>query len=405
MVNIKHYLKKSSPQSASTATNSSPSASTENLNSSVVEMDNSESENPSIEEFPTNPSAQKRNRSQNSDSEDSKRQNLNDTLSSTNSNNNTENVCSDSLDLDRSIFDQLEVSFEGKTPHWVPLLIKSFDALNRELSSNMRSLSEEVKSINGKFDTFSADISKRIESLEKDSDALKKNQGEIANDISALQTQVTVMKKKGEEHEKGIDFVSSQYEGIKNESSASEQKLNEIEKGVQFLNEACEDLKKEVTKLTNHNSVLKKSFDTLSSQVNSNEQHNRNECLLLHGVQESEKETPGQSRSIFMKEINQHLGFQFDGNEIRRAHRLGQKRSNGKPRPIIARFWSSEVRNNIFFQKKGCKNKGISITENLTKRNMQLKLEAEKKYGSGNVWTREGRIFAKNNNTIIPVPT
>ena len=66
MVNIKHYLKKSSPQSASTATNSSPSASTENLNSSVVEMDNSESENPSIEEFPTNPSAQKRNRSQNS---------------------------------------------------------------------------------------------------------------------------------------------------------------------------------------------------------------------------------------------------------------------------------------------------------------------------------------------------
>ena len=217
MVNIKNYLKKASPQSASTTTNSSPSASTENLNSSVVEMDNLESENPSIEEFPTNPSAQKRNRSQNSDSEDSKRQNLNDTLSSTNSTNNTENVCSDSLDLDRSIFDQLEVSFEGKTPHWVPLLIKSFDALNRELSSNMRSLSEEVKSINGKFDTFSADISKRIESLEKDSDALKKNQGEIANDISALQTQVTIMKKKGEEHEKGIDFVSSQYEGIKNE--------------------------------------------------------------------------------------------------------------------------------------------------------------------------------------------
>ena len=159
MVNIKNYLKKASPQSASTTTNSSPSASTENLNSSVVEMDNSESENPSIEEFPTNPSAQKRNRSQINDSEDTKRQYLNDTRSSTNLTNNTENVCSDSLDLDRSIFDQLEVSFEGKTPHWVPLLIKSFDALNRELSSNMRSLSEEVKSINGKFDTSNTEIS------------------------------------------------------------------------------------------------------------------------------------------------------------------------------------------------------------------------------------------------------
>ena len=375
MVNIKNYLKKASPQSASTTTNSSPSASTENLNSSVVEMDNLESENPSIEEFPTNPSAQKRNRSQNSDSEDTKRQNLNDTLSSTNSTNNTENVCSDSLDLDRSIFDQLEVSFEGKTPHWVPLLIKSFDTLNRELLSNMRSLSEEVKSINGKFDTFSADISKRIESLEKDSDALKKNQGEIANDISVLQTQVTIMKKKGEEHEKGIDFVSSQYEGIKNEFS----------------------------NLNSKNQNLQKIMDKLTNQIDNMEQHNRNECLVLHGIPEKEKELPHESVNLFVQTVNEHLGLntEINADMIRRAHRLGKKRTDGKSRPIIARIWSSNLRNDIYFSKKKLKDKSISITENLTQLRLEKLKKAEEQYGKKQVWTKEGRIYSKDDKGII----
>ena len=186
------------------------------------------------------------------------------------------------------------------------------------------------------------EIIDRVEKVEAESTALKQSVSELDESVKTNTENFQTLK----------NATGKRLKTLESQSAASEQKLNEIEKSVQFMNEACEDLKKEVTKLTNHNSVLKKSFDTLASQVNSNEQHNRNECLLLHGVQESEKETPGQSRSIFMKEINQHLGFQFDGNEIRRAHRLGQKRSNGKPRPIIARFWSSEVRNNIFFQNK-----------------------------------------------------
>ena len=321
------------------------------------------------------PLQKKRNRSNNSDSEDTKRQNLNDTVSSTNSTNNTENVCSDSLNLDRSIFDQLEVSFEGKTPHWVPFLIKSFDALNRELSSNMRSLSEEVKSINGKFDTFSADISKRIESLEKDSDTLKKNQGEIANDISALQTQVTIMKKKGEEQEKGIDFVSSQYEGIKNEFS----------------------------NLNSKNQNLQKIIDKLTNQIDNMEQHNRNECLVLHGIPEKAKELPHESVNLFVQTVNEHLGLntEINADKIRRAHRLGKKRSDGKSRPIIARIWSSNLRNDIYISKKKLKNKSISIAKNLTQRRLEKMKKAEEQYGKQQVWTKEGRIYSKDDTGTI----
>ena len=373
MVNIKKYLNKSSPQTASTTTDTPASASTENLNSSVMETSNPESENPLTEPLPQNPSAQKRNRSQNSESEDTKRQNLNDTLSSTNSTNISENICSDLLDLDRSIFDQLEVSFEGKTPHWVPLLIKSFDALNRELSSNMRSLSEEVKSINGKFDTFSTEISRRIESLEKDSDTLKKNQGEIANDISALQTQVTTMKKKGEEQEKGINFVSSQYE----------------------------DIKKEFSNLNTKNQNMQKTIVALTNQIDNMEQHNRNECLVLHGIPEKAKELPHESVNLFVQTVNEHLGLntEINADMIRRAH--GKKRTDGKSRPITARIWSSNLRNDIYFSKKKLKDKSISITENLTQRRLEKLKKAEEQYGKKQVWTKEGRIYSKDDKGII----
>ena len=89
---------------------------------------------------------------------------------------------------------------------------------------------------------------------------------------------------------------------------------------------------------------------------------------------------------------------------IRRSHSLGKKRTNRKPRPIIARFWDSGLRNHLYFKKKELKNSGISITENQTKKRMILKTEAEAKYGSANVWTREGRIYAKGtNDAIVPI--
>ena len=156
--------------------------------------------------------------------------------------------------------------------------------------------------------------------------------------------------------------------------------------------------------MTTSNANLLKSVDILSAQLDSNEQHNRNECLLLHGVPESDKETPLQSSTLFVENINRHLKAGMELGHIRRSHSLGKKRTNRKPRPIIARFWDSGLRNHLYFKKKELKNSGISITENLTKKRMILKTEAEAKYGSANVWTREGRIYAKGtNDAIVPI--
>ena len=162
-------------------------------------------------------------------------------------------------------------------------------------------------------------------------------------------------------------------------------------------------MQSKINLLTASNANLLKTIEILTSQIDSNEQHNRNECLLLHGVPECDKETPRQSRELFAKTINTHLKTDLNISQIKRAHRLGKRKQNGKPMPIIARLWDSEIRNNIYFKKKDCKNTTISITENLTRRRMLLKNEAEAKYGSKNVWSKEGRIYAKENDTIIPI--
>ena len=157
-----------------------------------------------------------------------------------------------------------------------------------------------------------------------------------------------------------------------------------------------DEVKEKMSHETSTNEKLRKQVDSLALQLDANEQHNRNECLLLHGVAESDKEAPSQSKALFGKLIFEHLGISMNEYDIKRAHRLGQRKQNGKPRPIIVRLRDPELRNKIYFNKKSLKGKPVSITENLTKRRMQEKIAAEKLYGEKSVWTKEGRIYAKD---------
>ena len=191
---------------------------------------------------------------------------------------------------------------------------------------------------------------------------------------------------------------------LKTKLAGANAKLLDLEKSVQFSSDTFDSMKKQLELLTTSNGKLLKSVDILASQLDANEQHNRNECLLLHGVPEEEKETPAKSSSLFVSHINRHLNAGMTVDHIRRAHRLGKKRNNGKPRPIIARIWNSDFRSQLYYKKKEFKNSSFSLTENLTRKRMALKIEAEGKYGSTNVWSKEGRIYAKDsNNVIIPI--
>ena len=360
----------------------------------------------------SSPSTKKRKNlsSTNSETEDSKRQNLNDSFLQELDNMPSDHETSvlvpsvtqnSARGSDSSLIDQLNVPFDENTPYWVPILLRSFDSLKKDIQSNVTALSEEVKAFNLKFDTFCNDTSNRLTILENKSASCDAKAYEIQEKVNSAEENINSIKGK-------IDSLSAKTETdtslLKTEFELIKGKNLELEKSAQFASDVIDEMKTKVDLLTSSNSKLLKSVDLLSAQLDSNEQHNRNECLLLHGVPESDKETPIQSSTLFVEKINHHLKADMAVGHIRRAHRLGKKRANGKPRPIIARFWDSGLRNHLYFNKKEFKNTPFSITENLTRRRMLIKNEAEGKYGSSNVWTKEGRIYAKGeNNSIIPI--
>ena len=285
------------------------------------------------------------------------------------------------LNLSPNLADKVNFEFDTDTPNWVI-----------QLFTVCENMSSDIKTLSAKFDEFErfqSQITKRVETVEKANlNFVKKCEG--------IENQTNEVKKKVCSLDALVGSMNVKMTSFDTEKESMKGRLVELEKSAEFSSEIYEEMKKEFSTLDLANKNLLKTVELLQKQVDSNEQHNRNECLLLHGVSENPKETPLQSASLFVQTINTTLGLELNPNEIRRAHRLGKKRADGKPRPLIARFWSCNLRNNVYSKKKFCKGKSVSLTENLTKTRMHQKTDAEKKYGSGNVWTREGRIYAKD---------
>ena len=120
-------------------------------------------------------------------------------------------------------------------------------------------------------------------------------------------------------------------------------------------------------------------------------------------IDENEREnTDNLVLGTIYKELNMKMG------NIHRTHRVGQRNNSRptrnnqvRPRPIIFRFSDFRARQSVFQNKKKLKGKGISISENLTKKPYTLYQLAISKSGRGNVWTIEGRVKTKINNKIV----
>ena len=109
---------------------------------------------------------------------------------------------------------------------------------------------------------------------------------------------------------------------------------------------------------------------------------------------EKKGSVPENSKVALAVEITSKIGVKMSEIDIKRAHRYGPVRKDGKPRSIIARFWNSDLRSKVYRSKKNLKVKNGFITENLTKLIMGLQKKAIEYYGKENIWSIEGRIYA-----------
>ena len=187
--------------------------------------------------------------------------------------------------------------------------------------------------------------------------------------------------------EKQLDSVT---ESIQNLSD----RFDEYEEERRKQNEKIKSLEEKIENLENDNASLSKNIDDL-------EQYSRRNCLLLHGVKETDDES---TDDITIKTLREEIGVEVREEDLDRTHRIGKgNRNDGRARPIIIKFARYAVRKTVYDNKKKLKGKNFLITESLTENRVKVLKATQAKYGLSNVWTSDGRIFYKVHNKVHKV--
>ena len=175
-----------------------------------------------------------------------------------------------------------------------------------------------------------------------------------------------------------LEFMSAKFDDLEKEIKKKDEKINQLEKTIENLAEKQK---------------------SLSSEIDDLEQYSRRNCLLLHGVNESNDEN---TNEIIIKTFSEELGVEIKEDDLDRSHWLGKpKNKDNKTRAIIVKFTRYAVRKEIFMNKSKLEGKLLLITESLTSSRMQLLGDAQRKYGVRNVWTSDGRVMVKENDKIF----
>ena len=150
--------------------------------------------------------------------------------------------------------------------------------------------------------------------------------------------------------------------------------------------------------MENRVEILEDEKESQGKEIDDLEQYSGRNCLLLHGVVETNDEC---TDDIIIKTCAEELGIDVKQEDLDRSHRLCKvKRNDNKPRPIIVKFARYAVRNKVFSNEKKLKGIKLMITKSLTVYRMKLLDKLRQKYGVRNAYTYDGCVMYKENKKI-----
>ena len=207
----------------------------------------------------------------------------------------------------------------------------------------------------------------------------------------------------------------------------------EIKESQVFICNQYDSLKAEYDKLIEVNTLQKEEISDLKSQaaalktqeikdsikVDELKQYGRRQNLEIVGVPGKENE----NTNAIVLEVAKMLDVDIMSSHISTSHRLSKKtassRNNSGSSPIIVRFTSRDIRNQIYVNRKKARfvdlknfsvydTKNIFVNKNLTPIRKQLfwKTKQQVKNKSWKyIWTHNGNVFVKkdDNATIIAI--
>lgn len=131
-------------------------------------------------------------------------------------------------------------------------------------------------------------------------------------------------------------------------------------------------------------------IETLAREVDNMEMRSRRNMLLFHGIEEHKDEDPSK---VVAETIKQRLKLNFTSADIKRCHRMGRQSSGDKPRPVVVKLKTSELRNSVWSSKAKLKGTGITVSEFLTRSRHNTFMAARERFGITKCWTRDGYVY------------
>jgi hypothetical protein len=129
------------------------------------------------------------------------------------------------------------------------------------------------------------------------------------------------------------------------------------------------DLSLKVKVLEESYNQLKLSDETLHLEIDNLEQYGRRNCLLFYGVKEQEgagaaiRTQTENTDAIVVSIMKEKLGLENSEVDLDRSHHLGRKvpnvQSRPRPRPIVVKFLSHNIRSQVYRNKRKLKGLGL----------------------------------------------
>lgn len=152
--------------------------------------------------------------------------------------------------------------------------------------------------------------------------------------------------------------------------------------------------------------IKKEIFESIQEE---NDKSKRENNLILHNVDESEKELGKSRENDDTQRCNEIFkdGTQEKDYEIEKVIRLGKRNNNGKPRPILVKFTNKNDKYKILTKTKNLKNapenmKKVIITPDLTlnerklDKELRLKLKEKRENGENDWYIFRGELKRRN---------
>jgi hypothetical protein len=218
-------------------------------------------------------------------------------------------------------------------------------------------------------------------------------------------------------------FTSSFNECVDKLLISIDQRLNRridvLETSIFDLNKRADDAERANKKLVAENVVLRDSIASLTAKsesltctIDDLEQYSRGSNLMIHGIQPQPDDNVGTNLAArVVTLLNSNLGVSVHDNDLSTAHRVrrvnASSSGNPKPPPVVIQFNNRAIRSDILSKRKHLKGRGLSITEQLTPRRMNLLKKAGELVIQHKIlssWSHDGRILIKSlDNRIVPI--